>query len=99
MLALLQSLNDTMLYRSKFNLKKALEQENPEAKKEDQISDETRKNLNVQNIDRKQKRRDYLETSATAMKNYICNFYGKGFQSRDQLQEHREFEFMDKSHD
>ncbi|CAN5569638.1 hypothetical protein BH18THE1_BH18THE1_05520 [soil metagenome] len=42
-ITLLQSLNDTMLYKNKFNLKKALEQENPEAKQENQISDETRK--------------------------------------------------------
>jgi hypothetical protein len=98
-LALLQTLNDTMLYHSKFNLEKALEQENPEVEKEHQISDETRKNSNVQNIDRRQKRKDYPETPATAMKNYICNFCGKEFQRPDQLQEHREFEFMDKSRD
>jgi hypothetical protein len=98
-ITLLQSLDDTMLYHSKFNLKKALEQENPEAKKEHQISEGTRKNLNVQNIDRRQKRKDYPETPATGMKNYICNYCGKEFQSGDQLQVHREFEFMDKSRD
>jgi hypothetical protein len=87
-----------MLYDSKFSLKNALEQENPEAKQENQISDETRKNLHVQNIDRTQKRHDYPETSATAMKNYICDFCGKDFQSRDQLLHHQEFEFKDKSH-
>jgi hypothetical protein len=97
-ITLLQSLNDTMLYDSKFTLKNALEQENPEAKQENQISDETRKNLHVQNIDRTQKRNDYPETPATAMKNYICDFCGKDFQSRDQLLHHQEFEFKDKSH-
>jgi hypothetical protein len=40
---LLQSLNDKLLYDSKFSLKNALEQENPDAKQENQISDETRK--------------------------------------------------------
>ena len=98
-IALLRSLNDTMLYHSKFDVEKALEQENTEAKQEHQISDQTRKNLNVQNIDRRQKRKDYPETPATAMKNYICDFCGKEFQSPDQLQDHREFEFMDKSHE
>jgi hypothetical protein len=82
-----------MLYHSKFDVEKALEQENTEAKQEHQISDETRKNLDVQNIDRGQKRKDYPETPATAMKNYICEFCGKDFQSKDQLMKHEKFEF------
>jgi hypothetical protein len=38
-------LNDTVLYRNLNGIKQALEQENPEAKQEYQISDETIKNL------------------------------------------------------
>jgi len=95
-MSLLQSLDDKMLYHSKFSLKKALERENTDLKKRNQISDETRKNLAVQNIDRRQRRHDYPETPATAMKNYICDFCGKEFQSRDQLLYHQEFEYKDK---
>lgn len=96
---LLKSLNDTMQYRSKFNLKKALEQENPESKQDNQISEETRKNLNIQNINSGHKRKDYPETPATAMKNYICNTCGKEFQSPDQLQDHREFKLKELDQD
>ncbi len=94
-ITLFKSLNDTMLYQSKFNLKKALEQENPVAKQENQISEKTRKNLNTQSIDSGHKRKDYPETPATAMKNYACNTCGKEFQSPDQLQDHREFELSE----
>ena len=85
-----------MQYHNKFNLRKALEQENTEAKQEYQISDKTRKSLRIPKIDRRQKRKDYPETPASAMKNYICNFCGKDFQSRDQLIHHQKFEFKEK---
>lgn len=94
---LLKSLNDTVLFRDKYDVKRALEQENSESKQRNQISDNTRKNLQVQHPDKTQKRKDYPETPATAMKNYICNFCGKDFQSKDQLIKHQEFEFKDKS--
>jgi hypothetical protein len=96
-IALLESLNDSVSYRSKEDIKNALEQENPEAKQQNQISDDTRKNLNVQQVDKAQKRKDYPETPATAMKNYICDLCGKEFQSRDQLKDHEEFESKQKS--
>ena len=92
-ISLFRSLNGTMQYHDRYQLRKSLEQENSEAKKEFQISDKTRKGLQVENIDRRQKRKDYPETPATAMKSYICSFCGKEFQSRDQLNDHQEFEF------
>lgn len=95
-ISLLQSLDDYMLYHSVYKLQKALEQENTDAKQRNQISDETRENLNVQKADRSQKRYDYPETPATAMKNFICDFCGKDFQSRDQLLDHQVFEYKDK---
>jgi hypothetical protein len=82
-----------MQYHDRFHLRNSLEQENSEAKQEFQISDETRKGVQVEKIDRRQKRKDYPETPASAMKNYMCNFCGKEFQSRDQLNDHQEFEF------
>lgn len=95
-IGLLKSLNDTVLFRDKYDVKQGLEQENSESKQQYQISDNTRKNLKVQHPDQTQKRKDYPETPATAMKNYVCNFCGKDFQSKDQLTKHQEFEFKDK---
>ena len=91
-IALLESLNDTATYHSRDEIKKALEQENPEAKQQNQISDNARKNLHVQPVDKAQKRKDYPETPATAMKNYTCRLCGKEFQSRSELKDHKEFE-------
>ncbi len=91
-IALLESLNNTALYRSRNDIKKALEQENSNAKQQNQISEDTRKNLLVQQVDRAQKRKDYPETPATAMKNYTCHLCGKDFQSRNELKDHEEFE-------
>ena len=95
-IGLLKSLNDTVLFRDKYDVKQGLEQENSESKQQYQISDNTRKNLKVQHPDQTQKRKDYPQTPATAMKNYVCNFCGKDFQSKDQLTKHQEFEFKDK---
>lgn len=92
-IALFESLNDTMQYHDRYHLKKSLEQENSAAKQVYQISDKTRHNLQVEKVDPRQKRKDYPEVPASAMKNYICNFCGKEFPSGDQLKDHQEFEF------
>ena len=96
-IGLLKSLNDTILFQDKYSVKQALEQENSEAKQRNQISDNTRINLEIQHPDKTQKRKDYPETPATAMKNFTCNFCGKDFQSKDQLTKHQEFEFKAKA--
>lgn len=95
-ISLLQSLDDKMQYQSSYKLQKALEQENMDAKQENQISDQTREDLSVEKAGRRQKRHDYPETPVMAMKNFICDFCGKDFQSRDQLLDHQEFEYKDK---
>ena len=95
-IGLLKSLNDTVLFRDKYDVMQGLKQENSESKQQNQISGNTRKNLEVQHPDKTQRRKDYPETPATAMKNYICNFCGKDFQSKDQLTKHQEFEFKGK---
>jgi hypothetical protein len=98
-IGLLKSLNDTVLFRDKYDVMQGLKQENSELKQQNQISDNTRKNLEVQHPDKTQRRKDYPETPATAMKNYICNLCGKDFQSKDQLTKHEEFEFKGKGHE
>jgi hypothetical protein len=95
-IGLLKSLNDGVLFQDKNAVKHGLEQENSESKQQNQISENTRKNLEVTHPDKTQRRKDYPETPATAMKNYICNFCGKDFQSKDQLTKHEEFEYKEK---
>jgi hypothetical protein len=91
--ALFESLNGTMQYHDQYHLKKSLEQENSAEKQDYHISDKTRQDLQVQNVDRRQKRKDHRERPASTMKNYICNFCGKELQSGDKLKDHQEFEF------
>ena len=82
-LDLFETLNGTILYRDQYHIKKAIEQNNSEAKQENQITDETRTNLDVKNVDSAHKRKDYPEVPATAMKEYVCDLCGKTFQARD----------------
>jgi hypothetical protein len=96
-IGLLKSLNDSILFQDKYDVMQGLKQENSEAKQRYQISNNTRQNLEVEHTDSTQKRKDYPEIPATAMKNYICNFCGKDFQSKDQLTKHQEFELKDKN--
>lgn len=91
-LNLFRTLNGTLLFRDQYQLKKALEENNSEAKKENQISDETRTNLQVKKVNPHHKRKDYTEVQATATKNYICDFCGKSFLARDDLIHHQQFE-------
>lgn len=96
-IGLLNSLNESVLFKDKYDVKHGLEQENSKSKQQNQMSDSTRKNLKVELPDPTQKRKDYPEIPATTMKNYVCNFCGKDFQSKDQLTKHQEFEFKDKN--
>ena len=86
-----------MLYRDHYQVKKAIEQNNPKAKNERQVTDETRTNLDVKKVDSAHKRKDYPEVPATAMKEYVCDLCGKTFESKDDLIHHQEFEFKQKS--
>lgn len=95
-LALYESLNGTILYRDQYHIKKAFEQNNPEAKQENQITDETRTNLRVKKVNPTHKRKDYPEVPATAPKDYVCALCGKSFLRRDDLIHHEEFEFKEK---
>jgi hypothetical protein len=92
-MSLVRSLTDSKSYHSLYQVKKALEQNNPEAKQDNQISDQTRKNLTVPKVNSSHRRKDYPEVPATATKDYICNLCGKSFLTRDDLVHHQEFEF------
>jgi rubrerythrin len=94
-MSLVRTLTDGKLYHSVYQVKRALEQENPEAKQANEITDETRKNLEVTRVDSSHRRKDYTEVPATATKNYVCELCGKSFQAKDDLTHHQEFEFKE----
>jgi hypothetical protein len=96
-LDLFETLNGTILYRDQYHIKKAIEQNNSEAKQAHQITDDTRTNLNVKKVNPIHKRKDYPEVQATAIKEYVCDLCGKTFQTRDDLIHHQDFEFKGKS--
>jgi hypothetical protein len=75
-MSLVRILNDEKLYPNLYQVKKALEQNNPQAKQANQITDETRKNLETPSVDSSHRRKDYTEVPATATKNYVCEFCG-----------------------
>ena len=97
MISLFETLNGTIIYRDQYHVKKAIEQNNSQAKQENQITDKTRTNLEVEQINPSHKRKDYSEVPATATKEYICDLCGKSSQSRDDLIHHQEFESKGKS--
>lgn len=94
-ISLVRTLTDAKLYHSLYQVKQALEQENPTAKQNVQISDETRNNLAITKSDSSHTRKDYTEVPATAQVNYTCQLCGKLFQTRDDLLHHQAFEFND----
>jgi hypothetical protein len=91
-ISLFQSLTDDRLYKDLYHVRKALEQNNPDAKQDNQISDTTRKNLTVSKVDPSHKRKDYSQVPATAPKEFVCQLCGKTFQTRDDLVHHQQFE-------
>ena len=93
LIALFETLNGSIKYKDLYHVQKALEQNNPVAKQEIQISDMSRLNLETKSANPQNKRKDYPEVPATAMKTYICQFCGKDFQTRNDLIHHQEFEF------
>ena len=92
-LALFESLNAMMLYRDHYQVKKAIEQNNPKAKNEHQVSDQTRTNLDVKKVDSAHKRKDYPSKTCNCYCIMLVIFVVKTFQVRDDLIHHQEFEF------
>jgi hypothetical protein len=105
-LALFESLNGYIQYNDIYHLRKALEENNPEKKKTNQISQlarenptepsrsagrEQHSNKNDSEAQREQ-RRDYTQVSSSAMSNFMCNNCGKQFQNQNDLIQHQRFE-------
>ena len=96
-ISLFQSLDGYIKFKDAYQVRKALEANNPAMKTKYQITDSTRTNPNVRtrditvdnstkekeavNLD--EEREDYPEVTPTAMSEYICEKCGKSFQTRD----------------
>ena len=78
-------------------LRRQLNKTTRKTKQDNQITDETRTNLEVEKVNSTHKRKDYPQVPATATKEYICDLCGKSYQSRDDLIHHQEFESKGKS--
>ena len=100
-----QSLDGYIKFKDIYQIRKAIEENNPTKKTKYQMSDSTRTNLEVKTRDitidsstkekeavNLEERKDYPEVTPTAMSEYICNLCGKSFQTRDDLVHHQEFE-------
>jgi hypothetical protein len=61
LLSLFETLNGTIVYRDQCHVKKAIEQNNSQAKQESQITDETRTNLEIPKVNPTHKRKIILK--------------------------------------
>jgi len=103
---LFESLDGYILYNDLYHIRKSIEQNIPEKKLENQISDqkrehpdvrirETRSNQSVKEreaVNPREERTDYPEVTPTAMSVFVCSMCGKPFQNQDDLVRHRRFE-------
>ncbi|MEO9295984.1 MAG: C2H2-type zinc finger protein [Nitrososphaera sp.] len=105
-IGLFESLNGYTTYKDAYQVRKAIEENGPKYKVQNQISDETRKRPNFKTREGmggastkkkeaatgKEERKDYPEVTPTAMSNFICSQCGKAFQNQDDLVRHQRFE-------
>lgn len=104
--ALFESLDGYIEYKDTYQLRKALEENNSEKKKTNQITQRAREqptepsrtpstynvaSKNESGSDR-EGRKDYTQVSPSAMSNFICNNCGKQFQNQNDLIQHQQFE-------
>lgn len=105
-ISLLQSLNGYIEFRDEYHVEKSLEQNSAAKKKEYQLTDKTKENLDVRTrattadrsikeheaVNEKEERKDYPEVTPTAMSNFMCDRCGKQFQNQQDLTHHTQFE-------
>jgi hypothetical protein len=106
LVALFESLNGYIEYKDMYHLRKALEENNSEKKKSNQISQPARKqptepsrSASLDSVKNKkesryqrEERRDYSQVPPSAMSNFICNNCGKQFQNQNDLVQHQRAE-------
>ena len=106
LVALFESLDGYIEYKDTYHLRKALEQNNSEMKKTNQITGPARvyptEPSRTPSTDHgpsknesrspREERKDYPQVSPSAMSNFICNNCGKQFQNQNDLIQHQQFE-------
>ncbi len=106
LVALFESLNGYIEYKDMYHLRKALEENNPEKKKSNQITQparlqpiESSRSASLEGVTDKnesryqrEERRDYAQVRPSAMSNFICNNCGKQFQNQNDLVQHQRVE-------
>jgi transcription elongation factor Elf1 len=105
-IALFESIDGYIEYKDTYHLRKALEQNNSEKKKTNQITGPARANptepsrissggyvaTKSESGSHKEVRTDYAEVPPSAMSNFICRNCGKQFQNQNDLIQHQQFE-------
>jgi hypothetical protein len=106
LVALFESLDGYIEYKDTYHLRKALEQNNSEMKKTNQITGPARVYptepsrtsstsyvaTKSESGSHREERKDYAEVSPSAMSNFICSNCGKQFQNQNDLIQHQQFE-------
>jgi hypothetical protein len=104
--ALFESLDGYIQYRDEYHVQKAIEENVPAKKRDNQITDNTRENPDVrirqtsadssikdrEAVNETEERKDYPEVTPTAMSNFTCDRCGKQFQNQQDMVHHKEFE-------
>jgi len=105
-ISLFQSLDGYIQYNDLYHIRKSIEQNIPEKRLENQISNqkrqdpdvrmrETRSNKSIKEreaVNPDEERKDYPEVTPTAMSVFTCSMCGKHFQNQADLVHHRRFE-------
>lgn len=106
-LSLFQNLDGYIEFKDHYHVRKAIEQNDPKKKLENQITDETRENpvhtqtshnagagsiKASQAVTESEERKDFPEVNPTARIEFVCKKCGKSFQTSDDLARHKRFE-------
>ena len=111
LVALFESLNGYIEYKDMYHLRRALEENNSEKKKSNQITQPAReqptqpsRSASLDNVTNKnemryqrEERSDYSQVPPSAMTNFICNNCGKQFQNQNDLVQHQRVEGSNKN--
>jgi hypothetical protein len=103
---LFESLDGYIQYRDEYHVQKAIEENVPAKKRDNQITDNTRESPDVrirqtsadstikdrEAVNETEERKDYPEVTPTAMSNFTCDRCGKQFQNQQDMVHHKEFE-------
>ncbi len=105
-MSLFESLDGYIQYNDLYHIRKSIEQNIPEKRLENQISDQKREHPDVrirettpykstketEAVNPSEERKDYPEVTPTAMTVFTCSLCGKNFQNQDDLVRHQRFE-------